>query len=302
LIKKFSQKNPSISIGLPVFNGEQYLESALESILCQNYDDFELIISDNASTDNTKKICLLYADKDTRIKYYRNKKNIGAAKNFNKVFYLSSGEYFKWAAYDDLISSDYLQKCISILKKDKSVVLCHSKTCRIDENGIIVGDYDASMNSVNIDSYRPCERFGEMIKVNNPCWWIFGLFRKQVLQQTSLMGNYVHADRNLLAEISLLGRIFTIPEYLFFRRDHPKAYTRVYIDNDYSNYQNQLSWWTNDYQKNYGNFKNFLEYIRSLLHLPLEVRIKILCYFEIWKWLVKEGYLFIGKDLKKILT
>ena len=85
-----------VSIGLPVYNGEKYLEQALISILSQTYTDFELIISDNASTDRTQAICREYAAKDPRIRYYCNEENLGAAPNHNRVFELASGEYFKW--------------------------------------------------------------------------------------------------------------------------------------------------------------------------------------------------------------
>ena len=88
-----SNNKPRISIGMPVFNGEKFIAETLDSLLTQTYSDFELIISDNASTDNTEQICRKYASKDPRINYFRNKSNFGAAKNYNRVFKLSSGEY-----------------------------------------------------------------------------------------------------------------------------------------------------------------------------------------------------------------
>jgi glycosyltransferase involved in cell wall biosynthesis len=84
---------PKVSIGLPVYNGEAYIQNAIDSILFQSFTDFELIISDNASTDETEKICREYADKDLRVRYYRVEQNRGAAWNFNRVFKLSSGQY-----------------------------------------------------------------------------------------------------------------------------------------------------------------------------------------------------------------
>jgi len=121
--KFIKNHKPRVSIGLPVYNGENYLEEAIDSILAQTYKDFELIISDNASTDRTPDICQAYANKDPRIRYYRNEKNIGAAVNFNRVFELSSSEYFKWAAHDDIIAPDYISECIEILDNDDSIVL-----------------------------------------------------------------------------------------------------------------------------------------------------------------------------------
>ena len=118
---------PKVSIGLPVYNGEPFLSETIDAILAQTFKDFELIICDNASTDDTERICRRYAARDKRISYYRQHHNIGAAGNFNRVFNLSSGEYFKWAAHDDLIAPEYLARCVEILERDRSVVLCHSR-------------------------------------------------------------------------------------------------------------------------------------------------------------------------------
>ena len=90
-----------VSVALPVYNGERYLRIAIEAILTQTYQDFEFIISDNASTDSTEQICREYAAIDKRICYHRNEKNIGAPRNFNRAFELSHGEYLKWATCDD---------------------------------------------------------------------------------------------------------------------------------------------------------------------------------------------------------
>src|ERR1700737_2789384 len=92
---------PRVSIGLPVYNGERYLRFAIDSLLEQDYINFELIISDNASTDATQAICQEFADKDPRVRYYRNQTNLGASGNYDRVFELARGDLFKWAAHDD---------------------------------------------------------------------------------------------------------------------------------------------------------------------------------------------------------
>jgi glycosyltransferase involved in cell wall biosynthesis len=196
---------PRVSIGLPVFNGEKYLEEALDSILAETYTDFELIISDNSSTDRTAQICVAYVAKDNRIRYYRNERNLGAAWNHNRVVELSRGEYFKWAAYDDVLAPEFLEKCVSVLDKDPYFVLCYSKTARIDKHSTIVGTYEHRMR---ISSLRPHERFGDIINVHNSCLPILGVMRAGSLRMTPLFGNYVGTDRNILAEISLIGRMY----------------------------------------------------------------------------------------------
>ena len=97
-----------VSIGLPVFNGDAYLEAAVDSLLSQDYKSIEVIISDNGSTDRTEEICRAYAKADARIRFYRNKDNMGAAQNYNRVFALSRGKYFKWQAVDDKCHPEFL--------------------------------------------------------------------------------------------------------------------------------------------------------------------------------------------------
>ncbi|MER3486233.1 MAG: hypothetical protein C4345_09945 [Chloroflexota bacterium] len=132
---------PRVSIGLPVYNRQQYVGEAIESILAQTFADFELIISDNASTDATGVICQEYARKDARVRYYRNAINIGAAKNFNRVFHLSSGEYFKWMASDDICAPTFIERCVEALDGDTGAVLAYSRARCIDEHGAVVPRY-----------------------------------------------------------------------------------------------------------------------------------------------------------------
>ncbi len=114
-----------LSIGLPVYNGERFLSAAIDSLLRQTFEDFELIISDNASTDATGAICRGYADQDRRIRYLPTKENIGSAPNFNRVIELASAPYFSWAAHDDVRAPQYLERCVEVLDRDPSVILAY---------------------------------------------------------------------------------------------------------------------------------------------------------------------------------
>ncbi len=291
-----------LSIGLPVFNGEKYLAQALDSILAQTYRDFELIISDNASSDSTEKICQEYAAMDNRIHYYRNRKNIGAPKNFNRTFELSSGKYFKWAAYDDTIAPEYLQKCVAVLDKDPSVVLCHSITGRINEKGALIGIYNQGKLK-KIGSNKPHERFGELIGLFHFCTPGMGVIRSTELSRTPLQGCYIGSDRNLLAELGLIGRIQEIPECLAFQRDHPNSYssTRPWpytSSTPIDSLQKEMAWWSKDEWTFYPHWKNCNEYFKSVnrVHLPLYE--KALCYDQIFRWITKEGWQFMGIDIE----
>ncbi len=287
-------KTPRVGIGLPVFNGEQYLAKALDSILSQTYRDFELIISDNASTDDTGLICRSYVAKDSRVRYYRNEVNVGVSANFNRVFRLSSSEYFKWVACDDICAPDFLEKCVKVLDANPNVVVCHSKTGRINDFGEPAGNYDLNLKT---GSPKPYERFGDLISMNNEAWVLmYGLMRSDALKKTQLVGSYIGADRNLLAEIGLVGRFFEIPEYLFFRREHLQSYTNR-VDFKYCD---KLRWWagSNGIRKTvFPYWKICVEYFNSVGRSSLAWSERRRCYAQIAKWLVKQGWIFMGLDV-----
>ena len=123
-------------MGLLVYNGEQYLAETIDSLLAQTFEDFELVISDNASTDATAEICRSYAERDSRIRYIRQAENIGAMGNFNFLFSQARGRYFKWAAADDLVAPTFLTRCIEFLDTQPDYVLCHTRTVTIGANGM----------------------------------------------------------------------------------------------------------------------------------------------------------------------
>src|SRR6266567_2589360 len=135
------QSAPLLSIGLFVFNGERFLGETLDSILNQTFTDFELIISDNASTDRTAEISQAYARRDSRIRYYRGEKNMGPGWNVRRVYELATGKYFKWAAADDLMEPDLLRRCVEVLESDPECVVAYARTMQVDENGTFIANY-----------------------------------------------------------------------------------------------------------------------------------------------------------------
>lgn len=213
-------RRPRVSIGMPVYNGEEYLEAAITSILTQTFTDFELIISDNASTDRTQTICEEFAARDARVRYCRTAKNIGAMRNFNRVFELAGGEYFKWAAHDDLLEPDFLAQCVQVLDRDPGVVLCYSWAQVIDEQGEVIYPYPYNGQFL-ADSPQPSRRFANLIDFAHWCIQDFGLIRAHELRKTPLYGSYTASDRVLLARLGLAGRFYEIPAYLFHYRRHP---------------------------------------------------------------------------------
>ncbi|MFZ3385028.1 MAG: glycosyltransferase [Candidatus Methanoperedens sp.] len=271
---------PRVSIGLPVYNGENYLREALDSILAQTYSDFELIISDNASKDSTPRICQEYANKDQRIRYYRTEINLGAAWNFNNVFHLSQGDYFKWAAHDDKIAPDYISKCLEVLDKDDSIILCNSKAEFIDKHGIIIADYIISSKKAN--SQKPQDRFGFLIFFDHWCFDVFGLIRSKDLRKTSLIKAYPGSDRVLLAELGIIGRFYEIPEYLFFNREHEERSIRAL-----PNVCLRAGWFDTSKEGKIvlSRCGVFVEYFKAVNHFSLSLYEKACCYVHIGKWL-----------------
>ncbi len=265
---------PRVSIGLPVFNGENYIEEALDSILAQTYSDLELVICDNASTDRTQEICHTYAAKDPRVRYYRNEENLGGPANYNRAFGLSTGEYFKWAAHDDVIAPDFLLKCIQVLDKDPEVVLAHPKARIIDEQGAVIEDYDVYLRT---DSPQPHVRFHDLIWVRHWCLQVHGLIRQSALRMTALHGEYASADRVLLIQLALLGRFHEIPAYLFFSRRHWQQGSMLVHD------LHSYATWFDRTKK--GQFqapasKLVLQHFRAVRDAPLSPSERARCYLS----------------------
>jgi glycosyltransferase involved in cell wall biosynthesis len=211
---------PAVTIGMPLYNGAKYLELALRSILSQTYTDFELLISDNASTDDSEAICRRYAEMDPRISYSRNPRNLGAAANYNRVIHLARGRYFRHAAHDDILAPTNIERCVEVLDSVPDVVLVYPRMIIIDADG---NETETREHSLELDDARPNERlakFGFLCDENSMCDPVFGLFRTKELRETNLLGAYISADMILLAEMALRGRVVEVPEYLFYERLH----------------------------------------------------------------------------------
>jgi glycosyltransferase involved in cell wall biosynthesis len=207
---------PRLTIGLPVYNGEKYVAESIEALLGQSFTDFELIISDNASTDGTGEISRHYEKQDSRVRYFRQPQNIGLAPNHNFVAEQARGELFKWASNDDLYARDLLERCVDALDKHPDVVLAHSWTARVDAAGTVSKAFEYPLNT---SSPRAPERFRSLLFVSGGDD-DYGVMRTEVLRRTAMQESYHHADRTIIAELSLYGRFYQVPDWLYFRRDH----------------------------------------------------------------------------------
>jgi glycosyltransferase involved in cell wall biosynthesis len=217
---------PRLTVGLPVYNSERYLAESIEALLGQSYTDFELIISDNASTDDTPGICTRYAKQDRRIRYYRQSQNVGLAPNHNFCAEQASGELFKWAAGDDLYHRDLLLRCVEVLDERPEAVLVHSYTAMIDADSKM---RRATAYSLATSAPRPSDRFRSLLHDNGGDD-DGGVMRTAVLLQTAMKNSYHHADRTTITELALYGPFYHVPEWMYFRRDHPGRAERAHPD------------------------------------------------------------------------
>ena len=210
---------PRVAIGVPVFNGEAVLPAALDSLLAQTFQDFEIVISDNASTDATAAICAEYAARDPRIRVVRQERNIGAVPNFNAVFHLGRAPLFKWQACDDVCDPTYLAKAVALLDSRPDAVWCHSRSSHIGPDGRLLDDPETlDVSYAERDVASPSERFAAVLLGADGCLDCYGLFRTDALRRTALYEPLYGAEKPMMAEVALLGRYAEIPETLFFAR------------------------------------------------------------------------------------
>ena len=214
---------PRLSIGLPVYNGDEYLAESLDALLGQTYEDFELVISDNASTDGTEEICHKYVAQDSRIRYLRLPRNIGATPNHNHVFAESRGELFKWASHDDLYGRELLRLCVEALDERPEMILAHSDQAVIDGDGQVKVPYEYGLATASPDAP---ERFRSFLFEPGGDDF-YGVMRADMLRRVRPHDSYHHADRTFVAQIVLQGPFHQVPELLYFRRDHPTRAERA---------------------------------------------------------------------------
>lgn len=216
---------PEISIGMPVYNGGQHLRSAIDLILKQSFSDFELIISDNASTDETEQTCQEFASRDGRVKYFRQTENIGVANNFRFVFEQATAPLFKWTAHDDWIDVDWLSVLMPVAKAQHAIVFGHLQ--------MVTHDGQNLAHQAN----------GREMQYEGPAWWrrlayaiepanlgkaniIYGIFPRDAITQESLrIFSAYGAPGDVMMLTECVGRlpiVFGGPSRLFKRSAPPR--------------------------------------------------------------------------------
>jgi glycosyltransferase involved in cell wall biosynthesis len=271
---------PRLTIALPVYNGEEYVAESLEALLGQSFTDFELIISDNASTDGSGDICRRYQKQDSRVRYFRQERNIGLAPNVNFLFGQARGELYKEASHDDLYAANLLESCIAALDEYPHVVLAHSWTAKVDGSGNLTEAYRYPLTTATPSAP---ERFRSML-FDSGGDDDYGVMRTDVRRRIALMGSHHHADRTITTEIALHGPFYQVPEWLYFRREHPQQNGRAPLRRRCANMDPRRAnrWW-HPAVRLYGEY--VWAYVAAIRRAPLSAADRRECYRYLGQWL-----------------
>jgi glycosyltransferase involved in cell wall biosynthesis len=295
---------PLVSIGLMVYNGGRFLRGTLDSLLSQTFTNFELIISDNCSTDDTPAICVEYAGRDSRIRYYRAERNMGAGWNTRKVLSLATAKYFKLAAHDDRCEPRFLERCVEALERDPFLVLAYPKARVVDEDGIFVENYDWPLRTSSPD---PKIRYHDLLLNDHLCLQFFGVIRLAALRKLPPPGSYVNSDGVILAQLGLLGAFCEVPEILFISTRHggqssKTPPTRVKVKGFRLTRRHGTlpcpEWWDPSTAKaiTFPEWRQLREYFLSVGYGDLSFSQRLRCYLMLLPW-IKKHFRRMMKDL-----
>lgn len=213
-----TQHTPKLTLAMPVYNGSNYIRDALDSISAQTFTDFELIVCDNASEDDTCQIVEQYSAIDDRIRLIRNPENLGASANYNLGFEHARGEYLKWCAHDDTLSPNFLKECVEVLDADAGVALAFGSTKGISPSSQIIEPVGEETPS--LESNDAATRFKQAIELSGTCFPIFGVFRRANLARSTLHRPYYSSDRAVIVEAALMGKFRRVETAIFYNREH----------------------------------------------------------------------------------
>ena len=277
---------PAVSICLPVYNGENYVAAAVESMLAQTFTDFELIITDNASTDRTEEICRKFAAADPRVRYHRNERNVGGARNQAIAVEFSRGRYVRLSAHDDKMAPTHLEECVAVLEERPDVVIAFTGTIAIDDVDAEIGRYCSTRGTAD----TPSRRFRELIFRDHGCESIYGVIRGNVLRSVPPMENFTESDRVFLCRLAFHGPFASIDRPLFYKRFHSK--------NWYLNWRDRMAWFNPD-TKGKATFPHWLELSslsNAVVTAPIPLLERLRCGAIVVYWVMRHAP-HLAKDL-----
>ena len=274
---------PKVSIGVPVYNGEEYIATALRSLLAQTFDDIEICISDNASTDRTEQICREIMAEDPRVRYARASRNRGLVWNHRRVLAMARGEYFMFAPHDDWFAPEYVERAVEALDADPDVTYAHAVTVLVDQDGNEVG---IEPTRQRMQDASPSLRFWDLLTVQGGINW-YGLTRRRMMERIGKYEALPRSERIVLAELSLWGPFALLPAGLYFRRIHPGQATALRRDR-----RTELQ--RLDPAKAHGwrattpvmLAEYVLLYAAAAVRAPMSVRERVLTFLRIGRWIL----------------
>jgi len=255
--KEIKRIRPKVSIGMPVFNGESFIENAINSILSQTFKDFELVISDNNSDDKTEEICKQFLLQDERVKYIKHEKNQGAMNNFMFAFNSSSGDYFMWAAADDFYHKDHIKNLFTLLDNDLDASVAMSAARCLDEKNNLISEvtYETSLFK-KINNFKVSKKLATGYKLH---YFIYGLWKRNSLEKLMPLIDCRYGDRVFI----LLASI----KYYFVYSPKPTYFRRIQSELSYKKYAKTDPKLAKQYSSNIESFKSVLFFFRRLQYM-----------------------------------
>jgi len=218
-----------VTIGIPVFNGAEFLEAALDAACTQEWPELEILVADNASTDRSVEIAEARCRSDERVRLIRAEENRGAAWNFNRLVEQAKGEFFWWLPHDDVLEPRAVELCVQRLLANPEAVSCHPRTTYIDRTGWPIGLHSRPLQ---ITSPSPAARLGRFLIEHSRCDGVLGLHRLAALRRTGLIRGFRGGDEILYAELAIAGVVLEEPEPLYGRRLHEGSSLQARTDEE----------------------------------------------------------------------
>lgn len=262
------QAPPRVSVGMPVYNASRTVLAAARHILDQTFRDLELVISDNASTDDTLAICRRLAEQDSRVRVLRSDFNAGINRNYQRVADAARGEFFKWASSNDAIDPNFIAECVQALDSHPESVLAYGQTVLYTAEPASGEPYDDNLDLTDDDPaerFRRCLRNLQLNNVSN------GLIRRSALRQTGPRPRFRSADSVFLAHLALLGKFTAVPTTRFYRCMDVSATTRFRSSADVL----RIHYPEGGRGPLYQDWKLLLGYWRAVLSTPLRLSVKL---------------------------
>jgi glycosyltransferase involved in cell wall biosynthesis len=278
---------PLASAGIPVFQGENFLDETLRFLRSQDYPNLEIVVCDNASTDQTADIVRRHAAEDPRVRLIVNETNIGAASNYNKVFEVSRGKYFAWNAHDDHSSPDFFSEGVTALDSDDNAVVALPRSFRVDLDGERLEEFSIPPD---VHSQHPHVRFRAAARAH-PEAIVFGLFRSEAVRRTRLHGRFSGSDRNFVAELMLHGRAIMAGDSEFYLREHPGRSVRTFHRSGKGRYTHLRDAWYAPERENrmvFPSWRRLREYVASVTRTRLGFADSARCYAAVGRLLVDD--------------